>query len=639
MRRTMLKSLIIILVLATTATSCTSAPEFEFLSRDLFEGPARDAAFFDWGGTITRARGVILAAGGAVMVIPDGTPPEEGILVLLGGEPMDIEIIGYTAWIATSGLGLVAVDLLDPTSPREWTAYEIEDARSCAAVGRFLLVGGERSGLYLFDAGNIPYQGSPALISHLENTAPGASLASAGALVAVVSESTVILTRVNSSTRTIDELSRFEAPSKIAAVEMKRSILHLLSPEGVVHRYDVDDSRRPEPLSPLPEKNISDICDGPEGGLALLETGLIVPFPIPRVNRFSGESGPSGSRYSEPLPSDPRYSLMRLDGITRSPSFPGTSIRCSGDRLITFGPVIGFCFYRLDKEYTRAEGKIPTRGFAIELVVNGEYIYLANGRDGLRIGRVTANGSVEWTGHVQTEMARDVAIEGDMLVLADGMGGVEFYRITIPDSPALLSTYESSSYLSAVKLRAGRAYLAGGFRGVEVVDFTDPASPAPVWSEKLSEVRGLDVDDGFLYVADGFSGFRIYSLAADVPELVSSMDTPGWVSDLSVSGDILHVADGQRGFMTVDINDRSAPKKLGRIETGAIARAIHTRGNVVFVATQTLGITAIDVSNPRRPEVAARYMTVDDARGVFADDRFVYLASASGGLYIFRYEK
>ena len=616
MRRIMIRSLFIILVLAATATSCSSAPEFELLSRDLFESPARDAAFFDGGS--------ILAAGGALWVIPDGTRPEEGILVLLGGEPMDIVTTGSTAWIAVKGLGLVAIDLSDPARPLERTIHVIEDANSCAADGRFLMVGGTRSGLYLFD---ISDPGTPSFVSSLEKTAPGAALAASDELFAAVYDHTVILMAADDSG--IKEISRLEAPSRIARAGLAGTILHLLSSDGDVYRYNVSDPRLPEPYSSLPENNISDICTGANGGLALLTTGLIVPFPIPGTNDTS----------SEPLPRDPRYSLMRGEGMTKSPSFPGTSIRCSGDRLITFGPVMGFRFYRLDKEYTRAEGKVATSGFAIDLIVDGEYIYLANGRDGLRIGRVSGNGSVEWTGHVPTEEARDIAIEGDILIMANGMDGVKFFRNTVPDSPALLSTYKSSSYLSAVRARAGRAYLAGGFHGIEVVDFTDPASPILVWSERLSEVRGLDVDDGYLYVADGFNGFRVYSLAGDVPALISTMDTPGWVSDLVVSGDILHIADGQRGFMTVDISDRTAPKKLGRVETGAIARTIHARGDVVFIATQILGITAIDISNPRRPAIAARYKTVNDARGVFADDRFVYLASSSGGLYILRYKK
>ena len=604
MRRIMLKSLFILLVLAATATSCTGAPEFELVARELFEGPPHDAAFFDGG--------MILAAGGAVMVIPDGTPPGEGVFLPLGGKPIDIEIIGSKAWIAVDGLGLVAIDLSEPAGPKAWTAYEIGDALSCASDGNFLLVGGDRSGLYLFDTDSIPYSESLLLIQHLENIAPGANLTTG----AVASGSEVILVRTDPDG--IHELGRFEAPSRIEGLEQGTNILHLLSPDGVAYRYDVSDPHLPEPLPPLPEKNISDICFGQKSGLALLETGLIVPLPA-----FS----------------DPQYSLMRGEGITRSPNFPGSSIRCSGNGFITFGPDAGFNFYEYDRGVVRAKGSLPVKGFAIDLTVHGEYIYLANGRDGLRIGRVDKDGSVEWTGHVPTSEARDVAIEDGILVLADGSGGIRFYSIAVPDSPALLSTWESLSYLSAVRLRSRRAYLAGGLRGIEVVDFTDPSAPHLAWSEKLSEVRGLDVDEDHLYVADGFDGFRIYSIAGDVPRFVSTMDTPGWVSDLCVSGDLLHIADGQRGFMTVDISDRTAPVKLGRIELGAIARTLHLRGNVVFIATQTLGITAVDVSDPRKPVVSAGYRTVDDARGVFADNRFVYLASGSGGLYIFRYLK
>jgi hypothetical protein len=633
----MLRNLLVILVVAATATSCTSAPEFELTSRGLFEGPARDAAILDGN--------IILAAGGAVRVIAEGTPPEEGLVVPLGGKPMDITVTGSadrdgadaTVWIAVNGVGVVAIDLSDPANPREWTAYEIKDALSCAVAGQFLAVNGLKSGLYLFDTADITRPESLTLIGHLEKTASAASLSSSGGVVTVTYGTTAIL--IDASTGTMNERSRLEAPSKIVAAMLRRSILHLLSPEGVVYRYDVGDPSRPEPLPPLPENNISDICIGQEGGLALLETGLIIPFQIPHLKRSPEGSSTSGERCSISLPSDPRYSLVNVSGITRSPVFPGSAIRYGGEKLVTFGEKTGFHCYGLDKGSTRAIGEVPAEGFAFDLIASGEYVYVANGRDGLRIGRVDESGRIEWTGHAPTEMARDIAIEDDILVLVNANKGVKFYRVGIPDSPVLLSTLDSEAYNSAVKVRAGRAYLAGGLRGIEVVDFSNPEDPAIIWREKLSEVRGLAVDDGYLYVADGLDGFRIYSLAGDVPELMSAMDTPGWVSDLFISGDILHVADGQRGFMTVDVGDRSAPKRLGRVMTGAIARSIHARGDAVFVATQELGITAVDVSVPENPVIAARYQTVDDARGVFADDRFVYLASGSGGLYIFRYKE
>ncbi len=628
MRNIMLKSLFIIIVLAATAVSCNGAPEFELAGREMFEGPPRDAGFFHWGPVITDAKGMILSGGSAIMVIPVGTPLNEGITIQLDGEPLDIETIVSTAWVAVKGIGLVAVDLSDLTSPRSRMAWSIQDIRSCEALGRYLIVNSDKSGLFLFDLKNIPFDEAPLLLSHLPDTAPGAHLYNWANLVAAVSGREVTLLKLNTRPAELKVLSRIEAPAEITKTGMSRGVvLHLLSDDGELYRYDLEDPLSPVQIPSLPEKNISDFCIGRESAMALLKSGKIVPFPaLHSRNGAENEVHP-----------DPQYSLMIGEGITSSPSFPGSSIRYVRDGFITFGQGTGFNFYEFDGKYTKAAGNIPMKGFAIELTVSGKYIYLANGRDGLRIGRIDQEGSVEWTGHVQTEEARDVAIEDDILVLVDGKGGARFYRLTVPDSPSLISTWESLSYLSAVKVRAGRAYFAGGLRGVEVVDFTDPAAPSLVWSEKLSEVRGVEVDDDHLYVADGFEGFRIYSLAGSVPKLVSIMDTPGWVSDLFVSGDILYIADGQRGFMTVDISDRNGPAKLGRIEIGAIARTLHVRGNTAFIATQILGITAIDVSDPRKPLVTARYRTVDDARGVFSDGTFVYLASGSGGLYIFRY--
>ena len=627
MRKIMLKSLFIILVLAAAATSCTGAPEFELVGRELFEGPPRDARVIQWGPGGSGKMGVILLGGGGVMIIP---ARDEEIMIPLDGIPLDAGIVGTNAWVAVSGIGLVGIDLSDHSAPKTWTAIEMEDIRSMVSLGRLIAVSSDTSGLHLFDAKMLPFSGTPRLLSRLEDTAQGARLTSTGLSIAAVKGREVVLMRIPEHDHRLEMTSSITAPAEITrAVESVWETLHILTRDGEVLRYDVTDPHHPEQISSLPEKNVSDIYLRRKGGLALLESGKIIPFHLPG----------SQEKMGGPVAQDPQYSLMREEGMTRSPSFPGSSIRHIKGGFITFGLGAGFNFYDYDRGVAKARGKVPANGFAIELTVRGEYVYLANGRDGMRIGHVGSDGSVEWTGHVPTDEARDVAIEGDILVLANGKSGVNFYSIAVPDSPVLLSTLKSSSYLSAVKVRSGIAYLAGGFHGILSVDFTDPAKPRLAWGEDLSEVRGLDLDEDYLYVADGFDGFRIYSLDGEVPRLVSTLETPGWASDLYIAGDLLHIADGQRGFITADVSDRSAPVKLGRIATGAIARTIHVRGKTAFIANQALGITAIDISDPEKPVIAARYQTVDDARGVYSDDRFVYLASGSGGLYIFRYKK
>jgi hypothetical protein len=615
------------LVLAAAAGSCASQPEFEPAGRALFNGPARDASVIRWGPEESGSTGVILSGGGAVMIIPADSPER---LVQLEGIPLGTGNVGTNVWVAVEGVGLTGIDISDIDGPKSWTAVEIGDIRSLAVMGRFVAVSGDESGLRLFDAGATRYGEAPRLIQRLEDTAAGTRLSPAGMLLTAAAGSKVLLFEFTPDAMKLEKAAVIEVPAAIKKVGASVwRTLHILTADGEVLRYDVTDLREPKELSPLPEMNVSDFCLRREGGLAFLDSGKIVPFSLPHSVDGSGN----------PLSQGPRYSLMLGEGMTRSPSFPGSSVRCLEEGFLTFGADAGFSFFEYDGGYVRAIRHIPSNGISIDVTVDGEHIYVANGKDGLRIGRVGEDGSVEWTGRVRTTEARGAAIEGDILALADGKGGAGFYDISDPDSPVLLSRFESPSYLSAVRVRSGRAYFAGGFGGVEVVDFTEPGSPRLVWREKLSEVRGLDVDDRYLYVANGFEGFRIYSTGGDTPRFISEMDTPGWASGLQVSGDLLYVADGQRGFLVADVRERSAPAQLGRIETGAIARSLCAKGDVVFIADQALGVTAVDVSDPRRPAIAARYDTVDDARGVAADGRFVYLASSSGGLYILRYRK
>jgi len=211
MRRIMMKNLLTILALAAAASSCASEPELELLSRDLFEGPAREAVFFT---TSLGESGLILAGGGAVIVVPEGTAIEDGTMIPIDGIPMEIAVTGYTAWIAAKGSGLVAVDLYDPAKPVAWNAFEIKDAVSCATAGPRLLVGGQRSGAYLFDAANTAKGESPALLSHLDLPGSIAGVAASRAYGAIASGSKVFIVQV-----AVDGLD------VISTIEMESSVL------------------------------------------------------------------------------------------------------------------------------------------------------------------------------------------------------------------------------------------------------------------------------------------------------------------------------------------------------------------------------------------------------------------------------
>jgi len=285
----------------------------------------------------------------------------------------------------------------------------------------------------------------------------------------------------------------------------------------------------------------------------------------------------------------------------------------------------------------RVLDRFATRGFAIDLIAVNNLLYVANGYDGVRIGKVDRNGTIDWISHIQTNEARDVALAADCLVIADGAGGIKTADVADPRHPRIIGKHSSPYFMSAVVVQGTKAYCAGGLGGVEIVDIADPRRPSLVWQERFSEVRGIWVSGQYLYFADGFRGFRIFSLGGKEPAPLSVLDTPGWNCDCFVEGNAAYLADGGRGIVIADIANKKKPRMLGSVSLGTIAREIHLRGRTLFVASNTKGIAAVDVSNMRKPVVASWHQTVDDGRGVFADSEFVYLASGSGGVYVFRY--
>lgn len=617
-----------------TPPPTSAAARFELVSRSLFQGPARGAAFFDGG--------VVLAAGGAVAVVPDGSDPRDAHIVHLDGVPHGLAAGGGRVWIAARGHGLVAIDLGEAGAAATTLVHAGAQVHALAISQRWLLLADDHAGLILFDIG-APL--SPRRADTRGPAGTGMLLAAGPGLFAAAAGDSIELLLVNAAGK-LERAGSVRAGSALRRCLFAGPLLLALGGDGTVRRWDAAEPRAPRALGPLPERNVQDIAFDGERILVLRRDGVIVPFSAAGNGDLagggaedggsdSGASGSSGARETLSL----RHALSRRAGVAGSSRFTGSALAARRGNLIVYGGE-GFRFFDLSGAEARPAGARETAGFAIDVRARDGYVYLANGRGGLHIGRLEGDGTVAWTERLPVADARGIAFAGDLLVIAAGNGGASFYRLEKPGKPVLLGRHESPFYLSAVVTTGALACFAGGLGGAETVDFSSPSAPRLVWRERLSEVRGLDTDGRHLYVCDGFEGFKVYSLGpGGRPALLAALDTPGWNCGAYLSGSILYLAEGGEGFLAADVSDPAAPVLLGAAKVGAISRAVYARGTTVFVAAQMGGIAAIDASDPRRPAVAARYQTVGDARGVFADERFVYLAGGSGGLYIFRYHQ
>ena len=605
-----------------------AASELKLLSRTLIQGPASTVTF--------SGASVLLGTGGGVVIFRTGDTLKNPVYVPIEGVPGNIVMNGSIAYVAAFDGGIEAVDLAGAGAPKKTYRDASIQAMTCALAGGTLFVADADSRLFIFD---LAHPREPRLKEMRPMPFAVYSLSAEGDILAIVHPRKAILYRAGTAGALV-KISEVDVATDAKKGLLRGGILYILTARGEVLVWNLRNPAAPSPMKPLQTSGVADIAVGKGSGILLTNVQFLIPFEISQ----GGASAGDGAQVS--LKIRKGFSLASVNGYgqpiaTGSPSTAepqrATKVFIAGNRFAVITPFESMRLYALEKGGARLLDTFETRGFAINVFAAGGLLYVANGDDGVRIGRVGRDGTVEWIGHIQTDEARDVALAGMNLVIADGASGLKVADVSDPANPKIIGRHASPYFLCAVNVGGGRAYCAGGLSGVEIVDIADPRRPSLVWRQAFSEVRGIAVDERFLYFADGNSGFRIYALTKDTPVPVSLLDTPGWNDDCFVVKNTAYLADGGAGIVVVDVSDRKKPRTLGSLSLNTLARVVCPRGNTLFVAGHTKGIAAVDVSNPMKPAVAAWYDTVDDGRGVFADDEFVYAASGSGGVYIFKY--
>jgi hypothetical protein len=132
-------------------------------------------------------------------------------------------------------------------------------------------------------------------------------------------------------------------------------------------------------------------------------------------------------------------------------------------------------------------------------------------------------------------------------------------------------------------------------------------SPVLLGTVPINIVRGIDVQDQFLYSASLLE-LRIHDVSdPGSPQLVASVSSPeGWFTDVDVHDGIAYVC-GDKVLTTVDISDPINPAVLGSvtIPSAETAWAVESAGDFVYVAIQfgwsTFGLRIYDVSTLTSP--------------------------------------
>lgn len=141
----------------------------------------------------------------------------------------------------------------------------------------------------------------------------------------------------------------------------------------------------------------------------------------------------------------------------------------------------------------------------------------------------------------QTEVlagiVRRVAVDGDYAYLADGANGLRIIDISDPTAPSDAGPYDTAAVAAEVVVVGGLAYVADVVSGLHIIDISDPTNPTEVGNLDFPDIiEGIAVVGHHAYVtAYRGADLRVIDIASPaVPTEVSSLDLPGTPGILAV---------------------------------------------------------------------------------------------------------
>lgn len=246
---------------------------------------------------------------------------------------------------------------------------------------------------------------------------------------------------------------------------------------------------------------------------------------------------------------------------------------------------------------------------------------------------------------------------------------------TLPLTQSLVATLTLPGELMGSAVAGDHLYLAAGYAGLHVLDVSTPQTPTLVSTFDTPGIAA-DVHVGLtagvtagvtgtiLYVADQGGGLRIYrssevtvtapvtatgTITPGLPitpvlpitpstklslTLLAAWPTPGEAIGVTAVQTVAYVAASLGGVQIVDVADPAAPRLLATYATTSAANGVLVSGSLLYVAAGWQGVLALDVSDPATPRLAGSIAIPGYAHDLVLTNDLLLVAAGPAGLQL-----
>ncbi len=235
-----------------------------------------------------------------------------------------------------------------------------------------------------------------------------------------------------------------------------------------------------------------------------------------------------------------------------------------------------------------------------------------------------------------------MVFDGNYAYIATSDARVYGINIASPATPQLASTYTAPGEIKSI-LFHDNLYLALGNRGVQAVNYDDPAHPAllgecdtPGNASAFSWL-GFPPDRYYLYVVDGDSLQIIDILYPSEMHIDGHfwMASAPTILDIATDPGYAYLACGDSGLQIIDIASNMWPTPMGRVDIPGGARKVHlssstTYTNYAYVLNTTSDLYIINIADRNNPILAGTFAIGEHTRCIQIQDNLAYIGYYDG---------
>ncbi len=285
------------------------------------------------------------------------------------------------------------------------------------------------------------------------------------------------------------------------------------------------------------------------------------------------------------------------------------------------------------------EGHFYTGDGANDVFASSDYAYVAGNGSGLRIYDVSTPASPVPVGAFDVYRVTGVFVSGGYAYISAHDNYDHYLKIIDISNP--LNPMEEGSYFSwnevkDIFVEGDHAYLAIGTDGLKIIDVSNPSNPQEISHYSVAdEASGVFVSHPYAYIADGGDGLRILNVSNPyMPKIEGSYNTTGITRDVHVHEKYAYVADYDSGLVIIDISDPTNPSKVKTLNTDGHTENVYLSEGGLYIADGLEGLRVIDIGKPSDSKEIGYYDGGGHACGVFVNDGKAFLATGGGGLFI-----